>query len=166
MEPARQTAVERCLVDRLLAEAGPQWHAIADRIEAARGRGRRVIAVAGCDRGEGRTTLVAVVAEVLQSRGRDVTVIGPGDLAVTAGPAHDKRIVLVDAGVWFPTGPIRRGRLLVASHGCEAAIIVRRTRRPQGTAIEAALEAIGIEPLGEVVTFVEDTATAPPEATA
>lgn len=154
------------LLARLLAEAAPQWNAIADRIEAARGRGRRVIAVAGCDRGEGRTTLVAAVAEVLRSRGRDVAVLEPGDLAGLAGPPHAKRIVLVDAGVWFPAGPIRRSRLVVASHGCEAVIVVRRACRPAAAAIEAALEAIGIEPLGEVVTSVGDAVATPAEATA
>ena len=102
---------ESPLVERLLAEAAAQWQAIADRVEAARGRGRRVIAVAGCERGEGRTTIVAALARVLRSRGRDVVVDEPG--AAAAGPTHDKRIVLVDAGVWFPPGPIRRARLLL-----------------------------------------------------
>jgi len=139
------------LVERLLTEAAPQWQAIADRVEAARGRGRRVIAVAGSERGEGRTTIVAALARVLRARGRDVVVSEPGPVA--AGPPHDKRIVLVDAGVWFPPGPIRRARLLVASYGCEAAILVRRADRAATAAIAAALEAIGIEPLGEVVTF-------------
>jgi len=163
VEPALPTtpvANERTLVDRLLVEAAPQWQAIADRIEAARGRGRRIIAVAGCERGEGRTTLVAAVAKALRSRGREVAVVEPEELAPHVGPTHDKRIVLVDAGVWFPAGPIRRPRLLVVSHGCEAAIVVRRARRPAAAAIEAALEAIGIEPLGEVVTFADDPAAA------
>ena len=142
---------ESSIVERLLAEAAPQWQAIADRVEAARSRGRRVIAVAGCERGEGRTTIVATLVRVLRSRGRDVVVGEPGTAA--AGPTHDKRIVLVDAGVWFPPGPIRRARLLVASYGCEAVILVRRADRRAAAAIEAALEAIGIEPLGEVVTF-------------
>jgi hypothetical protein len=151
--PVAETAAAP-LLDRLLAAAEPQWQAIADRVEAARGRGRRVIAVAGHDRHEGRTTIVAAVAGVLRGRGRDVVVVEPGAAAVAAGPTHDKRIILVDAGVWFPPGPIRRARLLVASYGCEAALVVRRADRPAVAAIEAALEAIGVEPLGEVVTFV------------
>jgi hypothetical protein len=163
--PTAAAACEPSLVDRLLAEAAPQWQAIADRIEAARGRGRRVIAVAGCDRGEGRTTLLAAVVRVLRSRGREVVVVEPGDLPTTVGVAHDKRIVLVDAGVWFPPGPIRRQRLLFVSHGCEAVVVVRRAGRPVAPAIEAALEAIGVEPLGEVVTFTGDEAAVPPEAT-
>lgn len=142
------------VVERLLAAAAPQCHAIADRVEAARGRGRRVIGIAGCDRGEGRTTIVAALARTLRDRGRDVATVMPADLPGDAGPAHDKRIVLVDAGVWFPRGPIRRNRLLVASYGCDAAIVVRRADRPAAPAIEAALEAIGVEPLGEVVTFI------------
>ena len=141
------------LVERLLVEAAPQWQAIADRVESARGRGRRVIAVAGCERGEGRTTIVAALVRVLRSRGRDVVEGDAETLATTAGPTHDKRIVLVDAGVWFPPGPIRRPRLLVASYGCEAVILVRRADRPAAPAIEAALAAIGIELLGEVQTF-------------
>jgi hypothetical protein len=151
------------LVERLLVEAAPQWQAIADRVEAARGRGRRVIAVAGCERGEGRTTIVAALVRVLQARGRDVVVGDAGNLATQAGPTHDKRIVLVDAGVWFPPGPIRRPRLLVASYGCEAAILVRRADRPAAPAIEAALVAIGIELLGEVVTFAATDAEAEKE---
>ena len=147
------------LVERLLVEAAPQWQAIADRIEAARSRGRRVIAVAGCERGEGRTTIVTALVRVLQSRGRDVVEGDAGNLATHTGQTHDKRIVLVDAGVWFPPGPIRRPRLLVASYGCEAVILVRRADCPAAPAIEAALAAIGIELLGEVVTFAAtDTA--------
>ena len=106
--PARlpvRSAADRTLLDRLLAEAAPQWHAIADRIEAARSRGRRVIAVAGCDRGEGRTTLVTAVAEVLQSRGRDVVVIEAADLAGLAGPPHDKRIVTSTPASGSPRAP-------------------------------------------------------------
>jgi hypothetical protein len=152
------------LVDRLLADAACQWQVIADRVEAARSRGRRVIAVAGCERGEGRTTIVAALIRVLQSRGRDVIVGDPAHPAAHAGPTHDKRIVLVDAGVWFPPGPIRRPRLLVASYGCEAAILVRRADRPATPAIEAALAAIGIESLGEVVTFATTDAEAEKDA--
>jgi Mrp family chromosome partitioning ATPase len=143
------------LLERLLAEAWPQWNAIADRVEAARARGRRVIAVAGSERGEGRTTLVAGLSCVLATRGRDVQCAEPHDLAAAddAARTHDKRIVLVDAGIWFPPGPIRRQRLIVASLGCEAVIVVRRAGRPSLPAIEAAVEALGIEVLGEVVTF-------------
>jgi hypothetical protein len=152
------------VVDRLLVEAASQWQSIADRVEAARGRGRRVIAVAGHERGEGRTTIVAALDRVLRSRGREVVVCDAGNSAAHAVPTHDKRIVLVDAGVWFPPGPIRRSRILVASYGCEAVILVRRADRPAAPAIEAALAAIGIESLGEVVTFATPAADSEKDA--
>ncbi|MFM7137904.1 MAG: hypothetical protein ACKO1M_12685, partial [Planctomycetota bacterium] len=65
----------------------------------------------------------------------------------------DKRIVLVDAGIWFPPGPIRRQRLLMASLGCDAAILTRRADREPAPAWAAALAAVGVTVLGEVITF-------------
>ncbi|MFM9059383.1 MAG: hypothetical protein ACKOSQ_09720 [Planctomycetaceae bacterium] len=152
-------AIVEPLVARLLARAPEQWDALAGHVEAARQRGRRVIAVAGGCAGEGRTTLLHCLAARLRSRGRDVACAGPHDLAVVAdgadgrGPTHDKRIILLDAGIWFPPGPIRRSLLQVASLGCEAAILVRRSGASGGFARQAALEALGIEVLGEVLTF-------------
>jgi len=148
------------LVGRLLEVGGPQWHALAGEVEAARLAGHRVIAVAGSERREGRTTLVACLARVLRGRQRDVVVLeSTAGLATDHGqPAdggrlHDKRIVLVDAGVWFPPGPIRRNRLLIASLGCDAVILVRRADRVPVPAWAAALAAVGVTPLGEVLTF-------------
>ncbi len=144
---------------RLLETAPAQWQALADEIEAARLAGHRVIAITGGESGEGRTTLVTCLATVLRNRGRDVTVCDATDLASCAdgvlggGQLHDKRIVLVDAGVWFPPGPVRRSRLVVASLGCDAAILVRRADREAAPAWATALAAVGVEPLGEVVTF-------------
>ena len=157
-----QPRPEDPILDRLLAAAGPQWEALAGRVEAARSRGRRVIAVAGGERGEGRSTIVAGLVRMLRARGRDVVQVDPHE-CVAAGaaagePSHDRRVILVDAGVWFPPGPIRRQRLLVASLGCDAAILTRRADRTVSPAREAALEALGIEVLGEVLTF------APPAA--
>jgi hypothetical protein len=154
------TAIELSTVARrLLASAAAQWHGLADEVEAARLAGHRVIAITGGEPGEGRTTLVACLATVLVDRGRDVTICDATDLAtcgdgvVGGGQLHDKRIVLVDAGIWFPPGPIRRGRLVVASLGCDAAILVRRADRDSAPAWATALAAVGVEPLGEVVTF-------------
>jgi hypothetical protein len=147
------------VVARLLARAPREWDALAGHVEAARMRGRRVIAVAGGRAGEGRSTLVACLAATLRGRGREVACARPDELAVVAGgpdgrgPTHDKRIVLCDAGIWFPPGPIRRSLLQVASLGCEAAILVRRADASGGPARQAALEALGIEVLGEVLTF-------------
>lgn len=140
------------VVGRLLRAAWNDWCAVADEIEAARRRGRRVIAVIACERGAGCTTLVAGLVRVFESRGRDV---GVATLAADPpdGPTHGRRILLVDAGVWFPPGRINRGRLMIASGGCDAAILVRREDRPAPTGWSVALEAIGVEPLGEVISF-------------
>jgi len=140
------------VVGRLLQAAWLDWCAVADEVEAARRRGRRVIAVVACERSAGCTTLVAGLERILTSRGRDVAVTtSTADAA--EGPTHGRTIVLVDAGVWFPPGRINRGRLLIATAGCDAAILVRREDRPAPAAWSPALEAIGVEPLGEVVAF-------------
>jgi len=145
------------LVERLLAAAPEQWNALADEIEAARLAGRRVIAITGGERGEGRSTLVACIGRVLRQRGREVEIRNghhlPGVPAEAATGGHDGRIVLVDAGSWFPAGPIRRQRLMVTSVGSDAAILVRRADREPAPMRAAALEALGIAVLGEVVTF-------------
>jgi hypothetical protein len=154
--PADVAAVPRDLIGRLLDQAADEWAALAAHVEAARGRGRRVIAVAGSEPREGRSTLVACLALTLEARGGDVLCIDPHDVAAAVagdhGPCHDRRVVLVDAGIWFPPGPIRRQRLLVATLGCEAAILVARGQGRSATRA-AALEAIGIEVLGGVRTF-------------
>lgn len=144
------------IVARLLAAAGPQWQTLADRVESARLRGRRVIGIAGSAAGEGRSTLVECLAATLRTRGREVLRLESLELAAQSGrePTHDKRIVLVDAGIWFPPGPIRRPRLVAVSLGCDAAILVRRADAAAAAAREAALAGIGIEVLGEVLTFV------------
>ncbi|MFM7185767.1 MAG: hypothetical protein ACKO4Z_13485 [Planctomycetota bacterium] len=140
------------VVGRLLQAAWLDWCAVADEVEAARRRGRRVIAVVACERSAGCTTLVAGLERILTSRGRDVAVTtSTADAA--EGPTHGRTIVLVDAGVWFPPGRINRGRLLIATAGCDAAILVRREDRPAPAAWSPVLEAIGVEPLGEVVAF-------------
>jgi len=158
--PAAPTLDERSLVERLLAAAPQEWDALAGHVERARNRGRRVIAVAGCERGEGRTTLLQCLATALGKRGRDVVCVEPVDVAAAAaapggGVSHDKRIVLVDAGIWFPPGPVRRQVLMVASQGCEAAILTRRADRPGIGSRAAMLGSFGVEVLGEVVTFTE-----------
>ena len=157
--PADSILPADMLVTRLLAAAAVQWTMLADELVAARLAGHRVIAVTGGERGEGRTTLVTCLAAVLRERGREVTVCSGHELAactdgvVGGGHLHDRRIVIVDAGIWFPPGPIRRERLLVASLGCDAAILVRRAQREPAAAWWVALAAVGVEPLGEVVTF-------------
>lgn len=158
-EPGAEHPTEPGLGARLLAAAWREWNDLAAVVETARQRGRRVIGIAGSEPAEGRTQLVECLAAALRARGRDVICVPPSELSAAGedipggGLPHDKRIVLVDAGVWFPPGPIRRARLAVASLGCDAAILVRKADGRGGVAREAALEALGIEVLGEVLTF-------------
>ena len=144
-------------MSRLLAAAPAAWAALADEVIAARGRGRRAVAIVASERSAGCSTLAEGLARALRQRGRDAVTCPATAIPVT-GPTHDKRIVIVDGGVWFPPGRIHRQRLLVASSGCDAAILVVRSggRSPGGWS--ACLEAIGVEPLGEVVSFVPTTA--------
>lgn len=148
------------LVQRLLEAAWPEWNGLAAHVEAARLRGRRVFAVAGGEPREGRTTLVACLAAVLRARGRDVSCTTSRAPAAAAAPdtglSHDKRIVLVDAGIWFPPGPIRRQWLAHCTLGSDAAVLVRRAGRGPVAARQAVLESLGIEVLGEVLTFTDD----------
>ncbi len=151
--PGRGFEAASCdLVDRLLRAAGPEWSALADAIESARRRGLRAIAIASCEPGSGCTTIVSALSRTLHDRGHETVACEASDIHAT-GPTHDKKIVLVDAGVWFPPGRIHRHRLLVATAGCDAAILVRRGNRPAPAAWAVTLEALGIEPLGEVVSF-------------
>jgi hypothetical protein len=145
-------------IGRLLDAAWNEWSALADEIESARGRGRRAIAFVACERSVGCSTLVEAVVRILRDRGRDAISRDGSGLSMDVptgdrGPTHDKRIVLVDAGVWFPPGRIHRQRLAAASIGCDAAILVRRPGREAPASWGVVLEAIGVEPLGEVVSF-------------
>lgn len=148
------------VLERLLATAWGDWCAVADEVERARQRGRRVIAVTACDRGAGCTTLAAGLVRVLRTRGHDARSVA-NDAAAPDIPTHDRRIVVVDAGVWFPPGRIQRRRLLLASVGCDAAILVRREDRPAQPGWSVALAAIGVEPLGEVISFAAPAARTP-----
>jgi len=148
-------------VDRLLAAARTEWETLADEVVAARGRGRRAVAIVACERAAGCSTLTAGLVRVLHERGREAIACGSGAIPTT-GATHDKRIVLVDGGIWFPPGRINRQRLLVAASGCDAAILVIRSGRRPPAAWSTCLEAIGVEPLGEVVSFVPTTAAGQP----
>jgi hypothetical protein len=162
--PAADDLGDPDLVARLLAAEARQWSVLAAEVETARLAGHRTIGVAGGERAEGRTTLVACLANTLRDRGRDVMILAANTARtgcsrdpVDGGRPHDKRIVVVDAGIWFPPGPIRRQRLLIASLGCDAAILVRRADREPAPAWAAALAAVGVTVLGEVVTFATAT---------
>lgn len=142
------------LLEWLLMTVPEQWASLADAVEQAAGKGHRVIAVAGGRRGEGRTTIVDGLAITLEGRGWGVRKVA-GTFAQTGGelPAEQRSLLLVDAGLWFPPGPIRNARLAHMSGGCDAAILVRRASEPSCSARAEALGRLGVAVLGEVETL-------------
>lgn len=155
--PPPDPGLEGSLVDRLLDAAAGAWDAIARRVEEAHAAGAFVVAVAGGRRGEGRSTVVACLARALAARGRDVEVRDRAP--VDAGLRADAPIVLVDAGIWFPGGPIRRTRIERESLGCHAAILVRQAGQPPCPARGDVIRAVGLVLIGEVLTRVPADAT-------
>ncbi len=150
--------VDESVVEWLLEKVPQQWAALATSVEQAAADGRRVIAIAGGGRGEGRTTLVAGLAATLTARGsRVVVVAGPFSEAdqMLLESEPDRSLVIVDAGVWFPPGPIRRDRVASLCAGYDAAILVRRASQPSSPARADAIEQAGCHVVGEVVTFEE-----------
>ena len=141
------------LVDRLLRVVPQAWSNLAKRVEDAQRDGADVIAITGGRRGEGRTTLVECLARTLVARGRRVECHDRVPLQLATPGRDGGSIVLVDAGVWFPGGPFRRAWLERQSLGCHAVILVRRADQPECAARGAALEAVGLKVLGEVLTM-------------
>lgn len=140
------------VVSRLLEAFPEAWARLADRVEAAFSSGSRVVCVAGRSRGEGRSTVVCGLAHALRARGCFVAChedMASGVAAADAGP------VIVDAGIWFPHGPLHLGRLAHAALGCDAAVLVRRAASATCPGHATALEAVGVHVLGEVLTFAD-----------
>ena len=143
------------LVDRLLRIVPHAWAHLATRVEDAHRDGAEVIAITGARRGEGRTTLVDCLMRTLVTRGRRVECHDRAPLELKPIGRDGGSIVLVDAGVWFPTGPLRRAWLERQSLGCHAVILVRRADQPACEARAAVLEAVGLKVLGEVLTMTQ-----------
>lgn len=139
-------------LDRLMRLVPDQWAAVADRIDAAVAVGQRVIAFVGGRRGAGCTTLVAGAAAALSARQRAVRCVTPADLSTLEWGGRDL-ITLVDAGIWFPSGPLRIKRLAALAQGCDAVILVRHGADPACPAHGEALARLGVACLGEVETF-------------
>ncbi len=142
------------LVDRLLRVVPHAWSHLAQRVDDAHRDGAEVIAITGARRGEGRTTLVGCLARALAARGRRVECHDRAPLELTSAGRDGGSIVLVDAGIWFPGGPLRRAWLERQSLGCHAVILVRRADQPACESRGAVLEAVGLKVLGEVLTMV------------
>jgi len=151
------------LVDRLLRTVPDAWSHLAQRVEDAHRDGGLVIAITGARRGEGRTTLVECLRRTLLARGRRVACFGCAPVDVETVRRVDDPggcIVLVDAGIWFPGGPLRRAWLERQSLGCNAVILVRRADQPECPARGVALEAVGLKVIGEVLTMSPPATTA------
>lgn len=144
------------IVGRLLRAVPDDWGRVARRVEQARRAGAVVIAVAGGCHGEGRTTVVRCLARVLEDRGWTVQChdAAPVETAPTLSGGDARGIVLVDAGIWFPSGPLRRAWLQRQSLGCHAALLVRRDDQPEYPERVRTLEAAGVQVLGEIVTRI------------
>ena len=147
------------LVDRLLRVVPHAWSHLAKRVEDAHRDGADVIAITGARRGEGRTTLVEGLARALMARGRRVECHDRVPLELASAGREGGTIVLVDAGVWFPGGPLRRAWLERQSLGCHAVILVRSADQPACPARGVALEAVGLKVLGEVLTMTPPATT-------
>jgi hypothetical protein len=147
------------LVDRLLRVVPHAWSHLAERVEDAHRDGAEVIAITGARRGEGRTTLVGCLARAIMARGRRVECHDRVPLELASAGREGGTIVLVDAGVWFPGGPLRRAWLERQSLGCHAVILVRGADQPACPARGAALEAVGLKVLGEVLTMTPPATT-------
>jgi len=147
---------EDSVVARLLEAVPSAWGSLAAAIESAALAGVKVVAFTGGERSEGRSTLVVGVAEMLRRRGRSVAIHAQAPLLLPIDEAEEARaaeIVLVDAGPWFTTGPVRRRTVERAALGCDAAVLVRRADRPPCPAWTEVLSAIGLTVIGEAVTF-------------
>lgn len=155
--PAEDVAgSEDPIVGRLLDAVPTEWEAVADAIQSAAAMGRRVVAFTGGARGEGRSTVVAGVAVVLRGRGLSVVSTRQAPLLLPIAEAAAARaadVVLVDAGTWFTTGPVRRRSVEQAALGCDCVVLVRRADAPPCPPWSNALAAIGLTVIGEALTF-------------
>ena len=151
----------------LLERCPEQWAAVVAAVEEARKAGARVIAVAGHQQGEGRTTLVRGLSLLLAERGWQVTcfasaaswwqeLIGPGasrQHRLSPTTAADDDLVLVDAGIWFPPGPLRPRQLQLKMFGFDGAVLMRHSDLSPSPSREEAIANAGLHAIGEIVSF-------------
>jgi len=162
MQPVVEQVVEPIVAD-LLRIADDEWMRLVARVGTAVADGARVIALAGRERGEGRSTVARGLVHLLREQGHAADLGQRPDLRESDSPEGRMRdCVVCDAGVWFPPGPVHRGRLARAALGCDVVILVRRAARPPCPAHEQALVGLGIRLLGEIVTFAGSTMAVAP----
>ena len=161
------------VLSKLLESVPDQWIQIAEQIEAGQAVGCRVFAITAGQPGAGGTTVARGAFLTLQGRGRRVACVSKPplqcrDLKAREHHADRADIVIVDAGVWFPPGPIRQRKVAQLAFGCDAVILVRRADRAAVPAQGETLAACGLRVLGEVITFEmassPDDSAEPPDA--
>ena len=147
------------MVDRLLVAVPETWVGLAQRVEERQRAGSIVFAVAGAGPSEGAARSWSASPGPRSARGNAVEIAAAAPPEIPL-PRSGRRppIVLVDAGVWFPGGPLRRGWLERRSLGCHAVILVRRADAAPCPQRGPACAAVGLDVLGEVVTMVTESA--------
>ena len=172
-EMSEEVASDKVL-GMLLAAVPEQWEALADQVVGACAKGHRVIGIAGHRAQEGRTTIARGIAEVLQSRGRQVRYVGSSQelWRELVGSSHlwpkrqgqngcgelhnEEDVILVDSGVWFTPGPFRKQDIASRAFGCDAVLLVRHADVLPCPSRRQLLLSLRIYPIGEVVTFSGD----------
>jgi Mrp family chromosome partitioning ATPase len=86
---------------RLIARAAEEWDRLADALVTARDRGQKVLAIAGCRRGEGATTLLLCAARRVAERGVKAVLVD----ADTVCPQLAKRLGVQPQVGWDETSP-------------------------------------------------------------
>lgn len=156
---------------QLLERFPDQWATVVTAVEEARRAGARVIAVAGHQRGEGRTTLVQGLGLLLAERGWQVTcfataaawwreLVGPeasGRHCLPPAAVGEDDLVLVDAGIWFPPGPLRPRQLLLKMFGFDGVLLMRHVDLPPCPVRDGVIAKAGLQAIGEIVSFSSPT---------
>ena len=165
----------------LLDALPAQWKAITDRVVEAQEGGHRIIAIAGHRVQEGRTTIAQGLFTILSASGWQVrclnsmqelwreliddsqsvawhrdragTSVSGSSVSGSSVSGSRQSIVLVDAGIWFTSGPFRRREMALRVFGCDAVLLVRHADVPPCPHRQQLLGELGVFPIGEVVTF-------------
>lgn len=147
------------IVKRLLQKVPEQWLGFAKSIESEVQENRSVIAIVGGVPGEGCSTIARGLVSTLRCRGWNVTALEGAqviDRQQIFGSNEEKRVAIVDAGAWFPPGPIQHDRITALSDGYDAVVLVRRASKAPSAARATVIKNVGLHLIGEVETFVNE----------
>ena len=152
------------IVKRLLEKVPGQWLDFAKSIESEVREGRQVIAIVGGVPGEGCSTIARGLVSTLRCRGWDVAALDDThaiDRQDIFSMNAEKKVVVVDAGAWFPPGPIQHNRISELSNGFDAVVLVRRASKAPSAARATVIRNVGLHLIGEVETFVTNQGLSP-----